>query len=150
MQLRNRRTTGARQMDAKGAIFGICLTACLMSCAAVKITPQGISICDVDMPSLKSGDSVRIAAIYSASSMHPAVLYGRSCVNNGVQTYGYEEARGGASASFRDQLARDSTRVNVVEYEIDVGGVIERDEDGEWLKAKTIFSWREIKKKASE
>lgn len=108
----------------------------------MKTSPKGISICDLDMPSLKSGDPVRIVAIYSASSMHAAVLYGQACVKNGIQTYGYEDARGGASASFRDQLARDRTRVNVVEYEIDVGGVIERDEDGEWLKAKTVYSWR--------
>lgn len=131
-------------MDAKRPILGIFLTACLMSCAGVKTAPGGASICDVEMPSLKSGDAVRIVAVYSASSMHAAVLYGRACVNNGVQTYGYEETRGGASASFRDQLARDSTRVNAVEYEVDVAGVIERDEDGEWLKAKTVFSWRAV------
>ena len=103
------------------------------------------SICELNIQSLENGDEVRFTAIYAPSSMHGDMLYSPMCKDNRILTYGYDLARGEVSRRFHSEIVSEAMHVSTIEYMIDVAGVIERDDVGEWLRAETVFSYQKIK-----
>lgn len=114
----------------------------LSACATASSNGLVNSICELDLSSLRPGTELRVSAIYSPSSMHGDVLYDTGCQVKRLMTYGYDQAKGQASEGFRKEMMMNAIHADSLEYIIDVAGVIERDEDGLWLKAITVFSYR--------
>jgi len=88
---------------------------------------------------------VRVRAIYSPSSMHGDVLRDETCPGKIIGTYGFDQVQGNASAQFRQELLRVALSISEVEYDVDVSGVLERDDDGVWLKALNVHKFHELK-----
>lgn len=82
-------------------------------------------------------------AIFSPTSMHGAFLRDTACPKIRIQTYGYDGAKSGLSEEFKNDLDSNALMISSVEYEIDLAGVIERDEDGLWIKVLSVFSYKD-------
>lgn len=92
----------------------------------------------------RQGARIHVKAIFSPTSMHGAFLRDESCPKVRIQTYGYSQAKGGLSEEFKNDLDSNVLVISSVEYDVDLTGIIERDEDGLWVRALSVLSY-EIK-----
>lgn len=123
-------------------ILLICTLLLTPSCAR-GLSTEGVpsSICGLDQALIEQGTRMRVRAIFSPTSMHGDYLRDQACPEVRIQTYGYEQARGGLSGEFKRELDSKALEISNVEYEIDVSGVIERDGDGLWFRALSVHSY---------
>lgn len=129
-------------------IFLICSLLLTSSCAH-GLSADGVpsSICGLDQALIEQGTRMRVRAIFSPTSMHGDYLRDQACPEVRIQTHGYDQARGGLSGEFKRELDSKALVISNVEYEIDVSGVIESDEDGLWIRALSVHSYRRLASK---